>query len=214
MAIRHKKIYQHILFFMIGIVGIFFCVIVFRVQTAYQDRIQTIDSVSSQKAALVLGASLLHRQPGTALEDRLETALELYNKKKVSKLLLSGDNRSVDYNEPMAMKRYLFDKGVPEEDLVLDFAGRRTYDSCYRAKEIFGLSSVIVVTQKYHLSRALYLCNRIGLDTYGVSADRHAYGAFLKWETRELIASFLAWIDTHSASAQPLLGEKEFISFE
>lgn len=206
--------FRHTLFLLIGIAGISFCFIIFRVQTAYQDRVQTVDSVHPQKVALVLGASLLRRQPGTALEDRLETALELYEKKKISKFLLSGDNRSVDYNEPMAMKRYLLAKGIPEGDLILDFAGRRTYDSCYRAKEIFGLSSVIIVTQNYHLPRALYLCNRLGIDVYGVSADKKKYGSFLKWEARELVASFLAWVDIHVPSAQPVLGKKEFISFE
>lgn len=205
---------RYIFFLLIGISGIFFCFIIFRVQTTYQSRIKTVDSVHSQKIALVLGASLLRRQPGIALEDRLQTALELYKKKKISKFLLSGDNRSVDYNEPMAMKRYLLEKKVPEGDLILDFAGRRTYDSCYRAKEIFGLSSVIIVTQKYHLPRALYLCNRLGIDAYGVSADKKKYGAFLKWEARELIASFLAWVDIHSPSAKPLLGKKEVVSFE
>ncbi len=214
MAVKHKKIHQYIPFLLIGIAGIFFCFVIFRVQTAYQDRIQTVDSVSPQKVVLVLGASLLRRQPGTALEDRLETAMEIYHKKKIDKFLLSGDNRSVDYNEPMAMKRYLLERKVPEKDLILDFAGRRTYDSCYRAKEIFGLSSIIIVTQQYHLPRALYLCNRLGLDAQGVSADKRKYGSFLKWEARELFASFLAWVDIHTASAKPLLGEKEFISFE
>lgn len=206
--------FKYIFLLLIGIAGISFCFIIFRVQTAYQGRIQTVDSVDPQKVALVLGASLLRRQPGIALEDRLETALELYQKKKVSKLLLSGDNRSVDYNEPMAMKRYLLAKEVPEGDLILDFAGRRTYDSCYRAKEIFGLSSVIIVTQNYHLPRALYLCNRLGIDAYGISADKRKYESFLKWEARELFASFLAWVDIHIPSAKPVLGEKEFILFE
>lgn len=214
MVMKQRKIQRYIFFVLIGIAGISFCFIIFRVQTAYQERLQTVNSVSPQKVALVLGASLLRRQPGTALEDRLETALELYQKKKIDKFLLSGDNRSVDYNEPMAMKRYLLAKGIPEGDLILDFAGRRTYDSCYRAKEIFGLSSVIIVTQNYHLPRALYLCNRVGLDAYGVSADKKKYGSFLKWEARELFASFLAWVDIHVPSAQPVLGEKEIISFE
>jgi len=209
-----SKAIQRMIFLVFLVAALFFGSAIFYVQTAYLPRIQSIDAITPQNVALVLGASLVHRQPGEALEDRLETAFELYNKKKVNKLLVSGDNRSVDYNEPMAMKRYLLEKGVPEEDIISDFAGRRTYDSCYRAKEIFGLTSIIVVTQRYHLNRALYLCNTIGLDAWGVSADRRAYNALPKWQMREFIASFLAWIDTHTASARPLLGEKEFISFE
>lgn len=214
MTKKRFKAIRSVFFLLLGGASVFFIFTIVLVQTLYQGRIQTSNTAGSQKVVLILGASLFHRQPGIALEDRLETALELYQKKKVSKFLLSGDNRSVDYNEPMAMKRYLLEKGVPEIDMVLDFAGRRTYDSCYRAKEIFGLSSVIIVTQNYHLPRALYLCNRLGIDAYGVSADKRKYGSFLKWEARELFASFLAWIDIHIPSAQPVLGEKEFISFE
>ena len=97
-----------------------------------------------------------------ALADRMETAIALYQAGKVNKLLLTGDNRFADYNEPAAMADYALARGVPREDLVLDYAGRRTYDSCYRAQAIFGVEQALLVTQAFHLPRALFTCNRLG----------------------------------------------------
>jgi SanA protein len=209
-----KTFFKNVLLIGVSVMGAFFLFSVIEVQTEYRFNIQEIDRVAGKQVALVLGASLFQKQPGIALQDRLDTARALYAQKKIRKFLLSGDNRSVEYNEPMAMKRYLLDKGVPEKDIVLDFAGRRTYDSCYRAKEIFGLSSLIIVTQKYHLPRALYNCNKLGIDAFGVSADRRSYSSFFRWEIRELFASFQAWTDIHMFGIQPVLGEKEPIVFE
>ncbi len=110
-----------------------------------------------------------------ALYDRVATAVDLYQRGLVNKLLLTGDNRFVNYNEPEAMRRTAVKLGVPDEDLVLDYAGRRTYDSCYRAREIFGVNRAILVTQAFHLDRALYLCDAFGIDSVGVVADRRNY---------------------------------------
>ena len=120
--------------------------------------------VPSSPTAIVLGAGYLPSgRLSSALADRMDTAIALYQAGKVNKLLLTGDNRVADYNEPAAMAAYAQARGVPREDLVLDYAGRRTYDSCYRASVIFGAEQAILVTQDFHLPRALYTCNQLGL---------------------------------------------------
>ena len=100
----------------------------------------------------------------------MDTAAQLYFSGKVEKLLMSGDNRFVDYNEPEAMRQYARSLGVPEEAIVLDYAGRRTYDTCYRARDIFGVQSAILVTQNFHLPRALFTCNALGIRATGVES--------------------------------------------
>jgi SanA protein len=137
----------------------------------------------------------------------METAIELYEAGQVHKLLLTGDNRFADYNEPAAMARYARARGVPAEDLVLDYAGRRTYDSCYRAGAIFGLKKAVLVTQAFHLPRALYTCDRLGLEVVGVVADRHRYIRTPWYQLRELFALSRAWLDLNLLRPLPVLGE-------
>lgn len=105
------------------------------------------EDVPARRVAIVFGAQVKKDgTPSVVLRDRVETAVALYKSGKVEKLLMSGDNRFVDYNEPEAMRRYALALGMPEADIVLDYAGRRTYDTCYRAKEIFGMNSALLVT--------------------------------------------------------------------
>ncbi len=203
-----KKI-RNIIFFICASIVIALLGMILNVQLAYRDAIVSSDNVTESQAALVLGASLIQRAPSPVLADRLDTALELYLKGSVKKLVLTGDNRNIDYNEPMAMKRYLLVKGVPEEDLILDYAGRRTYDSCYRAREIFGLKSIILVTQEFHLPRALYLCNKLGVHALGVRADQSRYDSLIQWQIRDLGASVRAWFDINIIKGKPVLGKKE-----
>jgi SanA protein len=135
----------------------------------------------------------------------------LYFAGKVEKLLFSGDNRFVDYNEPGAMRAFAIDLGVPEDAIVLDYAGRRTYDTCYRAKYIFNLKEAILVTQSYHLPRALFTCDGIGLKSVGVSADQRTYSksSLLVWNVRELPASFIALWDVWISRPIPVMGAPE-----
>jgi vancomycin permeability regulator SanA len=181
---------------------------------AYAARIyKSIDDVPRDKQrsiAIVFGAGLTRSgEPTAALYDRVATAVELYQRGLVKKLLLTGDNRFVDYNEPEAMRRTAVRLGVPDEDLVLDYAGRRTYDSCYRAKEIFGVQHAILVTQAFHLERALYLCEAFGIDSIGLKADRRNYtsGAQTTWLLREMLATLGAWIDVNVTRPLPVLGD-------
>jgi SanA protein len=176
-------------------------------QTADQIYAGTLDA-PSRPAAIVLGAGYW---PGGrlshALADRMDTAIALYEAGKVNKLLLTGDNRFADYNEPAAMASYAQARGVPRKDLVLDYAGRRTYDSCYRALAIFGAERAILVTQEFHLPRALYTCNQLGLETIGIVADRRTYLRATWYQLRELFALTRAWLDLKLFKPVPVLGE-------
>lgn len=138
---------------------------------------------------LVLGAGLKpDGTPNFMLQERLDTALALYKSSAASKLLLSGDHGQMRYDEVNAMKKYAEDAGVPAEDIFLDHAGFSTYDSMYRAAEIFDADRVIVVTQKYHQNRALYIGKKLGMEVIGVSCDRRVYTGQFYREVREIIA--------------------------
>jgi SanA protein len=179
------------------------------VEHRYLGRIysQSADS-PPMPAAIVFGAGYWPTgRLSDALADRMDTAVILYRTGKVNKLLLTGDNRFLDYNEPARMAEYAMTQGVPREDLVLDYAGRRTYDSCYRARAIFGVERAVLVTQAFHLPRALYTCDRLGLEAVGVVADRHRY-VYRNWyRLRELFALARAWLDLNLLRPLPVLGD-------
>ena len=156
---------------------------------ASSGKIFMAEDAPSARAAIVFGAGLQRDgTPSPVLKDRVSAAVQLYQTGKVEKLLMSGDNRYIDYNEPAAMKTYAVSLGVPEEAIVLDFAGRRTYDTCYRAKHIFGLDEALLVTQKFHLPRAIFTCQGLGLNGMGVAADLRIYNSHSLrfWSMREL----------------------------
>lgn len=176
----------------------------------YRGQIYTPAEAPAERVAVVFGAGLLRNGQATAvLYDRVATAAELYHLGKVDKLLLSGDNRFLNYNEPGAMQAAALNLGVPESALVLDYAGRRTYDTCYRAKAIFGLTRVILVTQAFHLPRALFICEALGLEATGVSADRRTYrrSSLAWWGFRETLATANAWVEVSVTHPVPVLGE-------
>jgi len=176
----------------------------------YQPHISAADDAPQTHVAIVFGAGLWRDgHPTAVLYDRVATAAELYHAGKVEKLLLSGDNRFENYNEPGAMRQLALDLGVPAEALVLDYAGRSTYDTCYRAKAVFGVSRALLVTQNFHLPRALFICDALGIETVGVSADRRAYlrRSLTWWNFREIFATANAWWDVTVAKPEPVLGE-------
>lgn len=176
------------------------------------NRIYQTAEAPSERLAIVFGAGL--RRDGTPtpiLRDRVETAASLYFNGKVEKLLMSGDNSVFNHNEPESMRQYAMSLGVPENAIAMDYAGSRTYDTCYRAKAIFGMKSALLVTQKFHLPRALFLCNALGLDAYGVEANNRNYwrGSLLIWNFREQLATVGAFLDVYVNSPLPVLGEPE-----
>jgi vancomycin permeability regulator SanA len=147
---------------------------------------------------LVLGAGVRSNgEPTPVLEGRLRMALRLFEEKKVSWVLVSGDNRTQNYNEPQAMRRWLVRHGVPPERIVSDYAGRRTYDSLKRAKMIFGVHGVVVVTSEFHMPRTLFLAKSIGLDATGVPSETKSVGrlALLRLYCREYMARHRAQVD-------------------
>jgi SanA protein len=175
-------------------------------------RLFGVEDVPVERVAIVFGAGL--RRDGTpspVLRDRVATAVQLYSGGKVQKLLMSGDNRYQDYNEPGAMRDYALQLGVPDKDIVLDFAGRRTYDTCFRARDIFQVESAILVTQSFHLPRAIYVCNALGVPAVGVSADQRIYRrpALIFWNLRETIATLVALWEVHISRPVPVLGDPE-----
>jgi SanA protein len=177
----------------------------------YQPHLRTPQTAPTERVAIVFGAGLTRSGlPTAVLRDRVAAAVELYRLGKVEKLLLSGDNRFENYNEPGAMRQAALDMGMPDAALVLDYAGRSTYDTCYRAKAIFGVERAVLVTQNFHLPRALFICDALGLPATGVSADRHTYrrSALAWWQLREIFATANAWWDVTVAHPVPVLGEK------
>lgn len=175
-------------------------------------RLYALETSPSEPVAIVFGAGLYRNgSPTPVLRDRIETAADLYRAGKVEKLLMSGDNSTPNYNEPGAMRDFALDLGIPEEDIILDYAGRRTYDTCYRAREIFHLDSAILVTQSFHLPRALYTCNALGISAVGVSADLRQYRRFSRtfWNLRETVATTVALWEIYVSQPTPILGNPE-----
>lgn len=191
-----------------------FLVVLTRLLTLHASRgkIHSISGAPIKRAAVVFGAGLNpDGSPTRVLRDRVITAARLYEQGKIEKILMSGDNRFIDYNEPGAMKEYAVGLGIPEGDIVLDYAGRRTYDTCYRARAIFQLDDVLLVTQRFHLPRALYTCRQLGLQAVGVAADRRPYhqDSLFFWNIRELAATSVAWLQVHITHPEPVLGSPE-----
>jgi SanA protein len=173
-------------------------------------RIFTAENVPAERVGIVFGAGLLRDgSAGPVLRDRVETAVQLYQQGKVQKLLMSGDNRFEEYNEPEAMRQYAIDLGVPDKDIALDYAGRRTYDTCYRASVIFQVDSAILVTQSFHLPRALFLCNWFDVESTGVEANNTYFRKIsrLYWHTRELFATSQSVWDVIVTKPLPVLGD-------
>jgi len=175
-------------------------------------RTYTVDNVPDQPVAIVFGAGLWRDgSPTLVLRDRVERAAELFFAGKVQKILMSGDNRFDNYNEPGAMWDYALGLGVPESAIVLDYAGRRTYDTCFRAKAIFRIQQAIVVTQGFHLNRAIFTCNALGIQAIGVASDQREFrtASLVYWNLRELAATLAAFLDVYIFKTLPVLGDPQ-----
>jgi vancomycin permeability regulator SanA len=164
--------------------------------------------------AIVFGAGVYQGRPTFMLADRIRGAAELYHAGRISKILMTGDNSHVDYNEVSVMREYAMELGVPGDAITLDYAGFRTYDSCYRAREIFGVTEATLVTQHYHLARALYTCRQLGIDAVGLGTpdwtrdtERLHYGykpgETTRYSIREVLATIKALIELHITCPLP-----------
>lgn len=175
-------------------------------------KIYQVGTAPNERVAIVFGAGLTRSgYPTPILRDRVETGVQLYFAGKVQKLLMSGDARSSNHDEPGAMRAYAVSLGVPAEAIVLDNSGDRTYDTCYRARAVFGLDSALLVTQKFHLPRALFLCNALGLKAAGVEANNRHYWplSLFVWNLREQFATMTAFVDVYLSRPIPALGEPQ-----
>lgn len=154
-------------------------------------QILTLDEAASldADAILVLGARVWDNgQPSGILKDRINTGVALYESSASDRLLMSGDHGQEDYDEVNAMKDFAIEQGIPARVIFMDHAGFSTYESLYRARDIFQVKSVIIVSQQYHLYRALYIARALGLEAYGVSCDQREYNPYLLFDVRETLA--------------------------
>lgn len=172
-------------------------------------RFTSAQDVPDAHTGIVLGASVKSNgNLSVMLRDRVESALFLYNKGKIKRFLLSGDNGSKNYNEPEAMKKYLIERGVPEDHIYLDYAGFDTYDTMYRSQAVFEVESAIIITQEFHLARALYIANNLNLDYYGYTGDKRTYAQQEYQARRELLANVKAYIELGLRKEPTYLGPK------
>jgi len=167
-----------------------------------------MEKLPEAQVVLILGASVFSDQTlSDMLGDRADTAIELYSAGKARKILVSGDNRQKNYNETAAIENYLRKQGISKEDIFLDYAGLDTYDSLYRARDIFKAQSLIIATQNFHLPRAIYLARQLGIEAYGFPADKRAYRNIWLNIGREKLANVKAWLDINMGTAPIFLGE-------
>jgi SanA protein len=156
---------------------------------------ENFESMDSYTVAIVPGAAVYGKTPSSVLEDRLNCAVMLYDKKKVKKILLSGDNGTKTYNELTPMLNYMLKRNVKREDIFMDYSGFRTYDTLFRAKYIYDIKDAVIVTQKFHLPRAIYIAQSLNIKVASMESDLRDYKDVIKNRTREFFARNLAWID-------------------
>lgn len=173
------------------------------------DRVVAAERAPRAPVALVFGAGLWGEEPSPYLAHRLDTAAELYELGKVDAVLVSGDHGTRDYDEPTAMRRYLVDRGVPAGAVVRDYAGFDTWDSCVRAHRVFGVDRALLVSQGFHIRRALALCRAAGIDAYGVGVDEPRRGAWYYGGLREIPGAVKAAYDAAFTPAPRFLGPRE-----
>jgi SanA protein len=176
-------------------------------------KIYALENVPSRPVGIVFGAEVYTSGSlSDMLADRVKMGVQLYQQGKIGALLFTGDNHIKTYDEPEAMRDYAIKLGVPANVIVLDYAGFRTYDSCYRARDIFKVSKAILVTQAFHLDRALLICNSLGIDSIGVAADVLQVDGYsgrdiLRSQLREFPSTTLAVIDLLRSAKPTFLGE-------
>ena len=189
LGVLMKKIFKYILIVLIVIILVP-VIINFYVILSTKNRIVSGDSelLADIDYIVVLGAGIRRGKPSPMLEDRLKTGISLYNNDISNKILITGDHMNDDYDEVTVMKNYLLEHGIPEEDIITDNYGISTYDSIYRVKNVYKSNKVVIVSQRYHLYRALFLSDNLDLESYGVEANlRYYYGQWYR-EIREILA--------------------------
>ncbi|MGW1884853.1 SanA/YdcF family protein [Streptomyces sp. NPDC001970] len=172
-------------------------------------RIRTVADVPARDVAVVFGAGLWKGRPTPYLAHRLDAAAVLYRTGKVKVVLVTGDNSRVEYDEPDAMRAYLTERGVPDGRIVSDYAGFDTWDSCVRAKKIFGVDRAVLVTQGFHIKRAIALCDEAGVESYGVGVAEPHDATWYYGGAREMFAAGKAALDVAFEPDPRFLGQQE-----
>ncbi len=186
---KKKIIIGIISFFLLGLLLVFgvnsFVKLSTKKQILEESKVEDLTDVD---CILILGAGIWGDKPSPMLRDRLDKGIELYKKGIAPKIIMSGDHGRKDYDEVNLMKEYAIEKGVPSEDIFMDHAGFSTYDSIYRARDIFQVKKMVIVTQRFHLYRALYLSNALDIEAYGVMAEPTKYSGQIYRDLREILA--------------------------
>ncbi len=191
MKLKKNKKIKYILMGGIGVAVLFFVISNLLMIAVEKKKIVSDEALADLNAdcILILGAAVwANGQPSHMLADRLDEAIRLYQKGICKTIIVSGDHGREEYDEVNTMKKYLINAGLPSEDIFMDHAGFSTYESVWRAKEIFGVEKMIVVTQEYHMYRALYISRRLGIEAFGAPADPRTYVGSFKRNLREWIA--------------------------
>lgn len=194
---------------LILIIIVFFLLINFYVILSTKKNIVSLDELNEKDfdCILILGAGIRNNGPSPMLEDRLLTGIDLYEKNIAPKILVSGDHTKSDYDEVNVMKNYLKEHNIPSKNIFMDHAGISTYDSIYRAKKIFGAQKIVIVTQDYHLYRAIYIAKKLEIEVYGVKANRKVYVNQFKREIREILARIKDFFKCITKPESDYLGE-------
>ena len=185
-----EKMIKTLLMVLVVSVVILF-IINYIVKTSTKKQILTENEASKLKntdCILILGAGIWGNQPSPMLEDRLLQGISLYENNVSAKIIMSGDHGRKEYDEVNIMKGFAIEKGIPSDNIFMDHAGFSSYESIYRAKEIFEADKIVIVTQEYHLYRALYIANKLGIEAYGVNSDPRKYAGQAYRELREILA--------------------------
>lgn len=194
-----------------GAVSALILLMISDVQFRYLSRIHSPSEISNLEhtdIAMILGASVKpDNTPSDALRDRLLVGISLYKEGVVKRLLVTGDDGAYHANEIPIMKRFLIDNDIPDPDILVDGQGYRTYESCKRATEVLHLTKLIIVTQRFHIGRALYLCNSFGVDSVGVTSDLQTYQKNAWFWLRDIAASAEAWWDVNIWHPKPPVSE-------
>lgn len=169
---------------------------------------ENVSNIEGVDCILILGAGIWRDKPSPMLEDRLKEGITLYKKGTTKKIIMSGDHSREDYDEVKIMKEYAESEGVPSEDIFMDHAGFSSYDSVYRAKEIFGVQNMIIVTQKYHLYRSLYIAKKLGIEAYGIESNLRTYPGQVFREIREILARDKDYFKCIMKPEASIMGEK------
>ncbi|ANS65078.1 integral membrane protein [Streptomyces lincolnensis] len=173
------------------------------------DRLRTAQDVPRTEVAVVFGAGLWAGEPSPYLAHRLDAAAKLYREGRIEVVLVTGDNSRRDYDEPDAMRTYLTRHGVPDRRIVSDYAGFDTWDSCVRAKKIFGVDRAVLISQGFHIRRAVALCQEAGVSSYGVGVDARHDATWYYGGAREILAAGKAALDALFEPDPRFLGPKE-----